>query len=545
MEVMRLVIEQERVITGVREAARLNGGALDQSAREQLEAAAKKIAELTAAISQPAAAEPTAAEPAPAKPASTALAAHTQSDQHIRRPSKELLQSGRTIEVKTARGATVLAEGRPKPAAFGAWRSDDEDDAGLLSLEVPPASATKNKKKKKKKKKLPQRPNSSATNTPSPRSQRSQRARSQNLTSPRQGAAARTRSPPRTPTGRDFSAIASQVMARGGLGSGTKTAAAKPVNMNYLQRLHSLHSERERNLDMVRQMEQKSMQRLSSPPRSKRAQTRRIEELHREHEERERRKQLRKAEAFQQRRLAEEQAAVPEVRRQKKLKSIAQLRKKLQSISYGAHGQDPRKLFSHFDRDNSGALELDEFTSAIRKGGQLTASDITDAELRRLFNAVDSDNSGDVDIDELTSFVWGSEEVDVVEQSEYSTADGKAMATGATPSRLRSPSPTLERIGSPTHAADRLLQWAEQRDKKVAARQQQLAQSQRPPATPKLSRRSRQLAGDRSVEKLHEWHQQRTKKVEDKRAAAADEAYERLISPVRDRGKTASASKFV
>ena len=30
MEVMKLVIEQERVITAVREAARLNGGALDQ-----------------------------------------------------------------------------------------------------------------------------------------------------------------------------------------------------------------------------------------------------------------------------------------------------------------------------------------------------------------------------------------------------------------------------------------------------------------------------------------------------------------------------------
>ena len=30
MEVMQLVIEQERVITSVREAARLNGGSLDQ-----------------------------------------------------------------------------------------------------------------------------------------------------------------------------------------------------------------------------------------------------------------------------------------------------------------------------------------------------------------------------------------------------------------------------------------------------------------------------------------------------------------------------------
>lgn len=324
-------------------------------------------------------------------------------------------------------------------------------------------------------------------------------------------------------------------MAQQGLGSARKSAA-KPVNMKYLNRLHSLHSERERNLEVVRQMEQVSLQRLSSPPRSKRAQARRIEELHREHQEREHRRQLRKAEAFHQRRLAEEQAALPEVRREKKLKSIAQLRKKLQSMSYSTHGQDPRKLFSHFDRDNSGALELDEFKSAVRKGGQLTHSDITDAELRRLFEAVDIDNSGDVSIDELASFVWGADEIDVVDQSEYSTADGKAVATGVTPARLRSPSPTLERRESPTRAAERLLQWAEQRDKRIAARQQELAPTPNR-ATPKLSKKSRQLAGDRGVDKLHEWHEQRIKKVEDRRAAAADAAFERLMSPVRDRGK--------
>ena len=40
-------MEQERVISGVKESARLNGGTLDAGARRQLEAAAARIAELT------------------------------------------------------------------------------------------------------------------------------------------------------------------------------------------------------------------------------------------------------------------------------------------------------------------------------------------------------------------------------------------------------------------------------------------------------------------------------------------------------------------
>ena len=33
---------------------------------------------------------------------------------------------------------------------------------------------------------------------------------------------------------------------------------------------------------------------------------------------------------------------------------LQSLRRKLQSLSYGIKGQNPRKLFSHYDRDNSG-----------------------------------------------------------------------------------------------------------------------------------------------------------------------------------------------
>jgi len=86
---------------------------------------------------------------------------------------------------------------------------------------------------------------------------------------------------------------------------------------------------------------------------------------------------------------------------------MAAARKKLQSLSYGPKGQDPKKLFSHYDRDNSGHLDFNEFRNAVRRGGHLTPSMLSDGDLRKLFSAVDDDSSGDVSIDELTAFVWG------------------------------------------------------------------------------------------------------------------------------------------
>ena len=60
------------------------------------------------------------------------------------------------------------------------------------------------------------------------------------------------------------------------------------------------------------------------------------------------------------------------------------LRQRLKAHSYGQSGQDPRKLFSHYDRDNSGALSLAEFTRAVRKSGHMTRGMISDKELRLL-----------------------------------------------------------------------------------------------------------------------------------------------------------------
>lgn len=88
------------------------------------------------------------------------------------------------------------------------------------------------------------------------------------------------------------------------------------------------------------------------------------------------------------------------------------LKKKLESMSMSTFGSagakiDPAEIFRRYDKDGSGALDLGEFRTAVRKGGKIPPATMTDADLRRLFNAVDTDGSGEVSIEELIAFVWG------------------------------------------------------------------------------------------------------------------------------------------
>jgi hypothetical protein len=70
-------------------------------------------------------------------------------------------------------------------------------------------------------------------------------------------------------------------------------------------------------------------------------------------------------------------------------KSVSTLVVKLRSLSYGTSGQDPVRIFRHYDRNNRGGLDQRDFTQAVRKGGALTRSQISDTEVRLLFKAVD------------------------------------------------------------------------------------------------------------------------------------------------------------
>ena len=144
--------------------------------------------------------------------------------------------------------------------------------------------------------------------------------------------------------------------------------------------------------------------------------------------------------------------------------SVAQLVSKLRSLSYGTTGQDPVKLFRRFDRKNRGGLDQREFGLAVRKGGALTRSQMSDIELRLLFQAVDKDADGFISMGELRDFVWGGEEteaaaVELVESRRHksaaalpltvgSSAPSSSIAGAASLQSLRSATPK-RRVGSP------------------------------------------------------------------------------------------------
>ena len=58
---------------------------------------------------------------------------------------------------------------------------------------------------------------------------------------------------------------------------------------------------------------------------------------------------------------------------------IDSLKRKLRSLSYGASGQDPRKLFSHYDRDNSGRLDFAEFSQLLSRSPS-SPSEVSETE---------------------------------------------------------------------------------------------------------------------------------------------------------------------
>ena len=83
------------------------------------------------------------------------------------------------------------------------------------------------------------------------------------------------------------------------------------------------------------------------------------------------------------------------------------LRTKLRGLSYDHNGQNPAKLFEMYDSKSCGSLEYDDFRNAVRKGGKITETMLSERELEQLFDTVDASLTGSISIDELTNFVWG------------------------------------------------------------------------------------------------------------------------------------------
>ena len=70
-------------------------------------------------------------------------------------------------------------------------------------------------------------------------------------------------------------------------------------------------------------------------------------------------------------------------------RKFAKLRSKFKACSYSLGGQDWEKLFRHYDRDNSGELDFDEFRRAVRRDVKVTPQMMPDIELREMFDHVD------------------------------------------------------------------------------------------------------------------------------------------------------------
>jgi hypothetical protein len=118
----------------------------------------------------------------------------------------------------------------------------------------------------------------------------------------------------------------------------------------------------------------------------------------------------------------------------------------MKAASYVAGGQDWDTMFKFYDRDNEGTLGKDEFLSACRRDGKISAQQVSDNELFLLFNFVDKDLSGVITIEEFAAFLtepldlvalehWAREEVRM--EAERKKAARKAKADADLANRLR------------------------------------------------------------------------------------------------------------
>ena len=98
-------------------------------------------------------------------------------------------------------------------------------------------------------------------------------------------------------------------------------------------------------------------------------------------------------------------------RRKADMATIAKVKRKMRAAAYTVGGVDYAKLFRHYDRDNSGDLEVDEFMSAIRRDAKIPKKDVSDKELAAVFAAVDDDGGGSVDIDEFVAWLEAPDDV--------------------------------------------------------------------------------------------------------------------------------------
>eukprot|EP01047_Picozoa_sp_COSAG01_P007586 COSAG01_NODE_289_length_19391_cov_119.323122_22_plen_786_part_00 len=86
---------------------------------------------------------------------------------------------------------------------------------------------------------------------------------------------------------------------------------------------------------------------------------------------------------------------------------MSEARQRLRAASYSFGHVDFNKLFRHYNRSNSGALDWGEFRAMVRKDGRMTQALMGERELRTLFCCVDRDGDGVVSEAEFIAFCGG------------------------------------------------------------------------------------------------------------------------------------------
>ena len=91
---------------------------------------------------------------------------------------------------------------------------------------------------------------------------------------------------------------------------------------------------------------------------------------------------------------------------------VAMIRNRLRGASYHHGKMNFAKLFSYYDRDNSGQIDKAEFISLVRRDGKILISAMSNQLLGKVFdNEVDVNGDGDITHDEFEAWIMKDYEV--------------------------------------------------------------------------------------------------------------------------------------
>jgi Ca2+-binding EF-hand superfamily protein len=84
---------------------------------------------------------------------------------------------------------------------------------------------------------------------------------------------------------------------------------------------------------------------------------------------------------------------------------LAVIKRKLTAAAYSVGGVDWEHLFNFYDADNSGGLNIVQFTKCIRKDAKMTEIMLSKESVQMLFNSIDTDHDDAIELDEFLAWL--------------------------------------------------------------------------------------------------------------------------------------------